>query len=563
MNKKSASLAVLLAVTMVVLSACGTKNPTSAGSTPVAGLLVAPTEIAPPLAISLPESLEEAALHPEIYDPSLNVYVQIQTIAQDSRAIPASAWTLGGQTPPDSSGAVALYVRVRAGDQVAQDPFWSDATLPSSNIKAANSDDTYFGLSGCLTQSTRGDFLPPSPGYEPLKSTLQPGEMREGWIVCPAPAINISDQRFDWVSSTGTENLWAPISRLAFGVWAVLPNATIVNRADGTTVYQGDAWMSVLGAEFVPPQAKSDILPGLPSSVDCVNAVAVNNSGRLTCESNSKGVIARMHIRISYPGMASDGVVNTDLYASQVPVTVGLTSDGSYISESVVDLPLSGWVAVNAPDSIKGVWFFVDSTNKVVWGSDSIGPVNTPSGQTCCGDGKCIGPLDQTNFTPYNDGEYEIPDAFTRETRYLCPGETAMGMTVGTPITGEPNHLELYPSLDSVDLLDSSKFGRGSDASSLYIPMINASDSLLRRAFLFIKKDGVFLEPIQLSAYGYLAGSNPPVSWEPDPNGVGLNVTENAYLYAEMVDSLDFGSMYVVLGNSNSVIWRLSCESGN
>lgn len=565
MKKKDVLLCFVIVLSFA-LSACGLKGSGSIPSNGLAGASSAnPATLLP---VSLPASLEGTVYHPEIYDPVSKAYVQIQTIAQDVREIPPSVWGFSEGVSPDVSGSIALYIKVRAGDQEARDPFWSDGAVSRPDIRAVGQDGLVYPLSGCLTLSKGETYPPPAPGYESLRSDLQPGESREGWVICAAPLVNIDDQNFYWTTSNAERSsdqyAWTTISKLSFSSWAGLLNLVVKDRSSDSVVYRGKAWMSVVESELMDSQAEGEsVSPGLISTDECSGTVIVESGSEGLCAAGSGNLLARFHIRIAYPGMPESAELNPDLYVSQMSVSVGLSQDNLFDKGELVDLPLSGWVSAKVPDSASELWFFVDAGNRIAWSSSFVGLVATPSGQDYCEDGKCIGPLGMSSFVPgyaeYND----IPKAFEKSSRYLCPGETAMGTIIGSPIWGAEEYVQMYPVAESVDLTSWSKFGRGSHTSSLYIPVSTVSLELLHGAHLFVEKDGLFQEPIELSPYGYLERGDPPVSWSPPPFVAGPLVTDNAYLYAEIVNSHDLGSMYVVLDDPSNTIWRLSCEPKN
>lgn len=570
MKNKYTALWIILVVLLLSISACGSKNTDG-----LFGTASAPTQPAPPLATSLPEDLEDSVVHPEVYVPESNVYIQIQVVAQDLRDIPNNAWLNSDSSVTEEAGAVALYVKARAGDHEAQDPFWTDGKMISSGIRALAPDGASYSLSGCVGQSFEGDYLPPAPGYLAETVSIQPGETREGWILCAAPNIDIDDQRFVWTNndSGGAKSidLWVPVTRAALGAWVSVPTMTVKNRSDESVVYQGNGWFSVTNSEFASLDDSSDLLPGISASTGCSGTHVLLNTGEIACNPSGNNRVARFHVRFAYPGMPIGSTNNPDLYVSQFPVRVGFGSDDQYVVSGDVELPFSGWTDVAAPDFAQEAWFYMDSSKRVSWNTSTMNEVEVNSGESYCEDGRCIGPFkkEESSEKAFRYPPDPLLPIFTRQVRYLCPGESAMGITIGalSHSRDKENVNEVISSASEYLMYWApmpSYFTTTNFEEYVYIEVSGLTTEQLRHAKLYSIVNGKLDAMWNLDTVAMVdLGEGAPVLWNSSTLGsTGLPLENNSYLHTELwqQDVPDLKSLFVVIDSGVEAIWRLSCE---
>ena len=202
--------------------------------------------------------------------------------------------------------AVAVYVRVRASAEICPDcyqpdPFYVDPLegvekYPDTGHLAWDNIGVGYGEDGlevlpCLSPMAIGpgarsfsapdsgvriqpdEYLPPSRQYMvkdntgtgSLPGALTAGEVREGWVMCLAPAVPADEVRVveawrpweDRSTYSALAPLWAPLRAMAIGEWYLLKDRQVMGwnetpqpgdeprRTNEQVVYEGDVWVSV------------------------------------------------------------------------------------------------------------------------------------------------------------------------------------------------------------------------------------------------------------------------------------------------------------------------------
>ncbi|MBM3121947.1 MAG: hypothetical protein FJZ97_07135 [Chloroflexi bacterium] len=201
--------------------------------------------------------------------------------------------------------AVAVYVRVRAPQEICEDCYEGDPFFvarmerQSGGFRSAwDAVGVYFDSGGvgtlpCVEPMTieagaaafrapdtgerlrPDEYLPPEPRYrvkDKSETGLSPGEMtagevREGWILCLAPDVPADEVRIvdgirvfeDVGILVNTGGYWVPWNELQVGEWLLLEEQQVVAwneerpgrefddpiRVDEQIVYEGDVWMTV------------------------------------------------------------------------------------------------------------------------------------------------------------------------------------------------------------------------------------------------------------------------------------------------------------------------------
>jgi hypothetical protein len=117
-------------------------------------------------------------------------------------------------------------------------------------------------------------YLPPKPWYPQIAPTVEPGEIREGWILCLAPDIPMEDIRIviqhrdrDEENYFAESVAWTKLSSSQMGDWVLLENAEVIGwqkptnkyaqrivgdgyvryepSGDTSVIYEGPVWMSI------------------------------------------------------------------------------------------------------------------------------------------------------------------------------------------------------------------------------------------------------------------------------------------------------------------------------
>ena len=230
---------------------------------------------------------------------------------------------------PDGTGsAVAVYVRVQAeeyagDDRSVSDPFYVDRLeyqdfndwykAPWDVIGVADSEDAELVLP-CLEPMTieegerpfnapdtgvsinPDEYLPPRPSYEVVnmagtdlsQGDMEPGEVRDGWMLCLAPDIPTEEIRVvypgnlfkDFGLGGKGRPYWARREELSTGAWTLFEDQVVVgwngeveaDRDDespvdnATDVYEGDVWVSVgQGLRYGTATSETAATPIAPS----------------------------------------------------------------------------------------------------------------------------------------------------------------------------------------------------------------------------------------------------------------------------------------------------------
>jgi len=448
MANRSFSHIWLLAALILTAAACG-RPPVSA---PAETIISDPTEasttkIGPydvvklPLS-SVPEPPVDTIFHPEFQDPASGAFVQVLRVVEDPREIPLDRWLyskpLGedailhpsaqdwrGRFEDAENTTLAVYMRVRApSDHPVDDPFFmpenigenpsdawpplemadpeSEYGLPCASLEYAGGQSTY-------TAPDTGErfdpqaFTPPRPWYEP-GVRLDPGESREGWMLCLS-ALPAGEARLEWrvlpedAKDEEVTTAWASLNHPPVGEWHLLHEATVVVwdvdeeelaeegpapppglgatptsviPNEGThTVYEGPVWVSVgIGMSYTRETTGSRSsspmtidFTGAPPPGDCPG-VSVwyqhQEPYEVVCRSNDEGRFGRFFLQFYFPGMEALGEdwdrmalsdrVNLDLYAQN-------DLDGLLASFKGVQIQSEfTWLEVNLPDDISNVW---------------------------------------------------------------------------------------------------------------------------------------------------------------------------------------------------------------
>lgn len=549
--KKSLIIVVALMAGMI-LSSCGKLGSDNTGVSGV-GSAVTPEKL---LSTRLAADLEDTVMHPEIYIEDLGVYIQVQNIAEDLREIPEGVWN------SSEAGSVALYVKVRAGENGGDDPF----TEENDRLLAFESGEAY-SVGGCLTEGENMAFLPPAPGYEASDSTLQSGDIREGWLICPAPKKDVGSQNFMWQFDSGKAiNVWSPVDYLATSEWAKIPDGEIVNPVDGSVAYQGEVWMTLVEVELIQKQDGIESVPALNVESGCAGISVQNANGSTGCMPSS-GVTARLHFRISYPEMVSESVSEImtedidDYVLSRVPLKVGGSKGDKYIVDTMVDLPVSGWVTIDIPDGVKDLWVSTGGSLVVTWVASDARLVEFPSDEDYCADGKCIGPIKKD----FKNGEPDPDDSFYLDSQVplLCPGDTAMGVTIGEPIILEEGDSLFYlSSFDKSLVIEEDDFDAPFYPTRIMLIPIS-SGTLGLGAF----QPHVFTE----TAMGWRQSSSDDVGyinkdgvywmWDRAIDNTRLPSNSASALRVRLDSDQDETDIwYFTLSRDDGPVWRLSCD---
>jgi len=559
-------LLVLIASAVLVSSLTSCKKiplasdqvPTQAGTLPASPIILLET--------SLSRDYESQVSHLEVYDPELKAFIQIQTIAQDTREIPEDIWV--GHQPGLRS--VAVYVKVRAGDQTARDPFFSGVLSSGSGIVSASS-GILLSATGCITGGLGGSengFLPPAPGYLPENDTLQAGEIREGWVICPAYDKEIADQHFIWMSGPGYApiTLWSPAENINIGGWINIPEMTVADGS-GSVVYTGPGFMSVQGMEII--RDVNSLLPfnDIASPGECSGVTAVI-SGKTECISRTDNLVGRIKVRFASPEMPENVSNKTDLVVRNIPVQIGTSENTWLASDGTQDLPFTGWVNVKLPDSVSDLSVVTEvGSRRVVWAQEDITISGVSSETAACASGRCLGPLTKENLDKEEYGyAQDLLDAFDGKRPYFCPGETSLGISLGTPIVVNPKSYSIVSGgdLDYADYTDPSMYNWHLDTERLvYVPVTAINSGLITNSQprLVSFEKGILKDAGYVMIGSLLGDSENPVFVEYGEIMGGLSLNKNAYLEIHVPSDIDIASLYLIFDNHERIIRRLSCEN--
>ena len=448
MANRSFSHICLLATLVLTAAACG-RPPESAPAESVSSELAgaAKSEIDPynnvklPLG-SIPEPSINAIFHPEFQDPASGAFVQVLRVVEDPREIPPDRWLYSNPSGEDAilhpsaqdwrgrfedaeHTTLAVYVRVRAhSDHAVDDPFFtpenigenpsdawpplevadpgSEYGLPCASLEYAYGQSSYIALDTGERIDPQA-FTPPQPWYEP-GVRLNPGESREGWMLCLS-AVPAEEARLEWralpedTKDYEVTTAWASLNHLPAGEWHLLHEAAVVVwdvdeeelaeegpappprlaatptsaiPNEGThTVYEGPVWVSVgigmsytrgtTGARSSSPMTID--FAGVPPPGDCPG-VGVwyrhHEPYEVVCKSNEEGRFGRFFLQFDFPGIETLGEdwdrmalrdrVNLNLYAQN-------DLDGLLASFKGVQIQSEfTWLEANLPDDISNVW---------------------------------------------------------------------------------------------------------------------------------------------------------------------------------------------------------------
>jgi hypothetical protein len=394
---------------------------------------------------SVPDPPVGTIFHPEFQDPASGAFVQVLRVLEDPREIPLDRWLYAnpaggtgilhpgagdwqGRLEGSEYTALAVYVRVRApSDHAMDDPFFTAENIgenpadawPPLEVADPGSEEGFPCASLDYTDGRRAYaapdagkrfdpqvFTPPRPWYEP-GVRLDPGESREGWMLCLS-AVPAEEARLAWRAlpeGAGDEHLttaWARLNPLPVGEWHLLHKSTVVgwdvdeeqlaeegpapppgpgaaptgvNPAEGAqTVYEGPVWVSVgIGMSYTREatgaRSGSSLTfdtAGTPPPGDCPG-VGVwyrhHEPYEIVCRSNEEGRFGRFFLQFYFPGMVALGEdwdrmalrdrVNLDLYAQS-------DLDGLMASFKGVQIQSEfTWLKADLPDEALRVWLAI------------------------------------------------------------------------------------------------------------------------------------------------------------------------------------------------------------
>jgi len=391
---------------------------------------------------SVPDPPVDTIFHPEFQDPTTGAFVQVLRVLKDPREIPLDRWLYANSSGEDwilhpramdvrgrfedaEHTALAVYVRVRApSDHAMDDPFFTPENIgenpsdawPPLEVSDPGSEDGFpcasldyvDGNNAYIAPDTgkRFDpqaFTPPRPWYEPERR-INPGETREGWMLClsPVPAV---DAQLGWRALPGQATgedvtaVWTGLNRLPVGEWHLILQAEVVAwdvdveqaaedgpspppgpgatptsaipAEDAHTVYEGPVWVSVgigmsytrgnTGARSSSPMTID--FAGAPPPGDCPG-VGVwyrhKEPYEVVCQSNEEGRFGRFFLQFYFPGMetlaedwdrmALRDRVNLDLYAQSDLDGLMASFEGVQIHSEFT------WLEADLPDEASRVW---------------------------------------------------------------------------------------------------------------------------------------------------------------------------------------------------------------
>jgi hypothetical protein len=589
---------------------------------------------------SVPEPPAEVIFHPEFQDPGSGAFVQVLRVLEDPRDIPLEWWLYfmssgqGATLHPDAeawrdrleeeeTSSLAVYVKVRAAsNRRVRDPFslsddvnddlsriWSplevadprsEQDLPCIPHRNAAGRETFTATDidpGLDPQA----YSPPLPWYTSEDQYLDPGEIREGWLLCLS-AVPAEEVRLEWRARLEDAKVdevtvaWANLHSMPVGEWHLLPDMTVVawNMGDweqlpesgpapppgfaatptsvipaeeARTVYQGPVWVSV-GIGMSHRRGTTGNISRTPIISDNHGSVSPGDCPgvgvwyrhkdpfEVVCSATTDGRFGRFFLQFDFPGM-KELLETWDRMALHERVTLELfmQSDLDGLLATFQGIQIQSkftWLRADLPDDTLKVWLALTD----VEGAGLVGPFpvwevslydaafDSTTTASICVDRSCLD-IDELDMDPTDREALRLKMPIP----IMDLGAAAHGITVRDAWTTDQTIL-VNDNLHGQDFLPQKR-----SKPWLFIEIATETDRAGDFYLLYPTVDGTYtVEPTELVALYQGSGGEIAVRY-----GVHAEVrgTEEGFtLLGTLPSGVSLNDVYLVLRNSGPA-WRL------